>query len=238
MSEKRSKLIVAKDAAEMAAAGAEWICRLAEHLAKTRGLCSIALAGGSTPRPVYQALASGAFAERFPWSQVDWYFGDERAVPMDDPDSNYRLALETMLMSHPEAIGRTYRMPADAPNAADAARRYGRRMPEPLDAVILGMGADGHTASLFPGSAALDVEDDRVVAVEDAPKKPSKRMTITPPVIRSCPNVLVLVSGIDKAAMVARALGGPLDIKACPAQLARHGTWIVDHAAATRVLNP
>lgn len=238
MSDKRSKLIVAKDLAEMAATGAAWICRAVEHMARTRGLCSIGLAGGSTPRPVYEALATGEIGERFPWSQTDWYFGDERAVPMDHPDSNYRLALETMLMRHPEAIGRTYRMPADAPDAVEAARRYGRRMPEPLDVLILGMGADGHTASLFPGSAALDVKDDRVVPIDDAPKKPSKRMTITPPVIRSCPNVLVLVAGIDKAPMVARAIGGPLDVKACPAQLARHATWIVDHAAATKVLNP
>ncbi|HYE97773.1 MAG TPA: 6-phosphogluconolactonase [Planctomycetota bacterium] len=238
MSEKRSKLIVVKDAAELARAGADWICRTVEHVAKTRGLCSIALAGGGTPKPVYEELASGDIGERFPWSQVDWYFGDERAVPMDDPDSNYRLVLETMLTRHPEAIGRTYRMPADAANAEDAARRYGRRMPHPLDIVILGMGADGHTASLFPGSPTLDVQDERVIPVEDAPKKPAKRMTITGPVIQACPNVLMLVAGIDKAPMVARALGGPLDVKACPAQLARHATWIVDHAAATKVLNP
>src|SRR6185436_10253725 len=99
------------------------------------------------------------------------FFADERAVPVDHPESNYRLVKETLLKSHPEALGQAYRMPADAADRVEAARRYGRRLPDPLDVLVLGMGADGHTASLFPGSAALDESEARVVSVT-APKPP------------------------------------------------------------------
>ena len=238
MSEKRSKLIVAKDAVELARTAADVLSRLLEQAAKARGVCSVALAGGRTPRAAYAALAEGEAAARVPWDQVDWFFGDERAVALDHPDSNYRLAMETLFASHPEGIGRSYRMPADADDTGEAARRYGRRLPDPLDVLILGMGEDGHVASLFPGSPALDVKDERVAAIDDAPKPPPKRMTITPPVIARARSIVVLVTGVEKAAMVARALGGALDPKSVPAQLARQGTWIVDQAAAGQVLNP
>lgn len=236
MSDKRSKLMVV-EASALARTAAEWILKQIETAARSRGVCSVALAGGSTPRALYEVLGNSDLAERLPWEQVDWYFGDERAVPMDHPESNYKLVLDTLFRLHREGVGRTYRMPADAPDPEAAADHYGRRFPETVDLLLLGMGPDGHTASLFPGSPALDVRDRRVVATE-GPKPPHRRMTITPPVIENARSVVVLAAGIEKAAMVARALGGPLDVKAVPAQLARHGTWFVDPAAAGQMLNP
>jgi 6-phosphogluconolactonase len=128
-------------------------------------------------------------------------------------------------------------MPADAENAFAVAAEYGRLLPNPLDLVILGMGEDGHTASLFPGSPALDERDARVVLVT-GPKAPFRRMTITPPVIESARELLVLMAGAPKAETLARALEGPLDVKALPVQLARRGTWVVEQAAARLLSEP
>ncbi len=230
----RSKLIVAADAGEFARVAAEWIAKRAAAVVRARGTCSIALAGGSTPRPVYAELDR---LEKFPWADAEFYFGDERCVPVDHPESNYRRVRESLLKSHPGALGRITRMPADAPDREEAADRYARRLPDPLDLLVLGMGEDGHTASLFPGSAALDETERRVVPVT-APKEPRERMTITPSVIERARSIVVLASGITKAHMVSKALGGLYVPKEIPIQLARRGTWIVDHAAATYVLNP
>jgi 6-phosphogluconolactonase len=236
MAEKRSKLIVA-DPKDLARTAAEWILKQIQAAARGRGVCTVALSGGSTPRPVYELLGNSDLADKLPWDQVDWYFSDERAVPMDHADSNFKLVLDTLFRSHLEGMGRTYRMPADAQDPERAADHYGRRFPESVDLLLLGMGADGHTASLFPGSPALDVRDRRVVPTE-GPKPPHRRMTITPPVIENARTIVMLVSGVDKAPMLSRALGDALNTKAVPAQLARQGTWIVDPAAAGRLLNP
>jgi 6-phosphogluconolactonase len=231
----RTKLIVAPTPEEFARMAAEWVLKKAQHATSVRGLCTIALSGGTTPRPVYEVLGNSDLAQQFPWTQTHFYFCDERSVPIDDPDSNYRLAKETLLRSHPEALGLAYRMPADAPNRDEAAERYGRRLPDPLDIVLLGMGPDGHTASLFPGSAALDEQERRVVTTT-GPKPPHERMTITPVVIEHARAVLVLVTGVEKASMLSRAVGGLYEPKVIPAQLARRGTWIVDQGAATQML--
>lgn len=188
-------LIVADD---WAGAAAEWIARHAGR--------SIALAGGTTPRAVYARLA-------LPWAEINFYFSDERAVPPDHPESNFRMARELL------PAARLHRM--------ESAEEYARILPEPLDLLYLGMGEDGHTASLFPGSPALE-ETRRVVAVRGP-----DRITITPPVIASARALLVVATGAAKAAMVRRAREGPWDPRAVPAQLARHGTWIVDRAAAS-----
>lgn len=233
MADKRSKLIVV-DKADYARTAADWILRQAEQAAKARGVCTVALAGGGTPRPVYEELGR---SNTLPWDQIDWYFSDERGVPMDHPESNYHMVLGTLFKAHIEALGRTYRMPADAHDIESAADNYGRRFPDPVDILLLGLGTDGHTASLFPGSPAVDVRDHRVVPSR-SPKAPHQRLTITPAVIENARSVVMLATGVEKAPMVARALGGPLDVKAVPAQLARQATWIVDQAAAGQVLNP
>jgi len=228
----RLKVRVAKDRAELRRLAAELIARKIESAVLARGVCSLALSGGSTPGPVYEELGGSDLSSRISWPQLRIFFADERAVPMDHPESNYRLVIETLLKSHPEALGQTYRMPADAPDRRQAAKQYGRRIPDPLDILVLGMGADGHTASLFPGSAALDEREERVVAVT-APKPPPERMTVTPPVLERARTIVMIVAGADKASMVAKALTGIVDPKTVPAQLARRAHWILDADAAS-----
>jgi 6-phosphogluconolactonase len=228
------RLVVVPDAEELARTGADVLARLIATAANERGACSVALAGGSTPRPVYAALAKDP---RLPWDRVDWYFGDERAVAPDHPESNWRLAAESLFRARPGGEVRAHRMEADAADLDGAARRYGRALPARLDVLVLGMGPDGHVASLFPGSPALAESVERVVAVT-GPKPPNPRLTLTPPVIAGAREIVVLVAGAEKAAMVARALDGPADAKSVPARLAREGTWIVDQAAAALVRKP
>jgi 6-phosphogluconolactonase len=226
------RLVVVPDARALARRAAERIVELARAAVRERGSCGVALAGGTTPRATYEVLATSALAAALPWGALDWYFGDERAVPPDHPESNYRAACESLFAGRPDALERVRRMPADAPDLEAAARGYGDQLPDPLDLLLLGIGEDGHTASLFPGSTALAERAARVVAVS-GPKPPNPRLTITPPVIEAARELLVLVSGAGKAEAVARALQGPLDVAAVPAQLARRGTWIVDAAAAS-----
>jgi 6-phosphogluconolactonase len=228
-------LVVVADVPALARRAAERIVESVRRRVAARGTCAVALCGGETPRPVYETLAGSALAGAMPWGAVDWYFGDERAVPADDPQSNDRMVRETLFASRPEALARLHRMPADAEDSAAAAAEYARLLPDPLDLVLLGMGEDGHTASLFPGSPVLDEREARVVPTS-GPKAPFQRMTITPPVIESALDVLVLVSGEGKAEALARVLGGPVDVKRLPAQLALRGIWIVD-AAAARLLD-
>lgn len=230
----RNKVLVAKDAQEFRRLGAESIGKKIASAQLARGRCSLALSGGTTPGPVYEELGDSDLAAKIEWEQLEIFFADERAVPVDHPDSNYKLVKETLLKSHPEALGQAYRMPADAPDPDQAAKRYGRRLPDPIDVLVLGMGADGHTASLFPGSAALDESEARVVAVT-APKPPPQRMTITPAVIGRSRSIVMLVRGAEKAPMVARALSGVVDPKAVPAQLARRAIWVLDPAAAAQL---
>lgn len=229
--------LVVSDERALARRAAEWLLERTRAAVAARGGCSVALAGGGTPRATYEVLATSALAAAVPWGAIDWFFGDERAVPFDHPESNYRLAAETLFAGRPEALARAWRMPADAADAAIAALTYGQLMPEPLDVLILGMGADGHTASLFPGSPALEVRDARVVPVT-GPLPPLRRMTITPPVIEGARDVLVLVAGPGKAATLARALEGPHDVRAVPIQIARERTFIVDKAAASALARP
>jgi 6-phosphogluconolactonase len=230
----RNKVLVAKDAQEFRRLGAESIGKKIAAAQLARGRCSLALSGGTTPGPVYEELGDSDLAARIEWEQLEIFFADERAVPVDHPDSNYKLVKDTLLKSHPEALGLAYRMPADASDRDQAAKRYGRRLPDPIDVLVLGMGADGHTASLFPGSAALDESEARVVAVT-APKPPPQRMTITPAVIGRSRSIVMLVRGAEKAPMVARALSGVVDPKAVPAQLARRAVWVLDQAAAAQL---
>ena len=232
----RAGLVVVKDARSLARRAAERIVEWTRAAVAERGHCSVALAGGGTPRATYEVLGTSALAAAVPWAAIDWYFGDERAVPPDHPESNYRAAREMLFANRPETLARVRRMPGDATDLEQAARDYGELLPDALDLLLLGLGEDGHTASLFPGSSALAERSARVVVVT-GPKPPNPRLSITPPVIEAAREILVLVSGAGKAEALARALEGPLDVAAVPAQLARRGTWIADAAAAASLGN-
>ncbi len=226
-----TELIVAPEPAELVRQAAD---RLRVELIRAiaeRGSCAVALAGGRTPEPVYRELATGSEID---WTRVEVFFSDERAVPPDHADSNYRMVHRALLGRVPIPPERVHRMEAERPDRESAAREYEASLPPRLDLLLLGMGPDGHTASLFPGSAVLEERTRLVVPVLGA-KPPAGRLTITPPVIQAARWVAVLATGGDKAAMVARAIEGPLAPTAVPAQLARRGVWFLDQAAAARL---
>jgi 6-phosphogluconolactonase len=180
---------------------------------------------------VYEELAR---TPGVPWERIEIFFADERAVAPDDPLSNHRLVRETLgsrFSNRPDAV---HRMEAERDDLDAAAAEYDAMLPAALDLLVLGMGEDGHTASLFPGHPALGEERRRVLGVE-GPAIPPRRMTITPPVIRAARATLMLVAGRAKAAAVARALAGDYDPVACPAQLARAGVWVLDQPAAAQL---
>ena len=205
-----------------------------------QGRVSLALSGGSTPVPVYALLAEQA---RIDWAAVEVFFADERFVPADDPASNYRLVRETLLDRLPDATPTTHFAGAPEPATAqaslkDAAARYASLLPDPLDVVVLGIGEDGHTASLFPGDYRLRIEGalrGRVIPVSNAPKLPARRISLSPQAIRSAYWIVVLARGAAKAEAVRMALKGAWSPENCPAQIAREGVWILDDEAAGRL---
>jgi len=195
------------------------------------GQVSVALAGGTTPRAAYEALAK---IPGIDWSRVSVYFGDERAVPPDHPDSNFLMA-ETALFSRvalPPA--NIHRIRGEEKDQDAVARAYEMLLPKRISVMILGIGEDGHTASLFPGSPALKEATRKVLPVI-GPKPPPQRLTITPPVIEAARFRLVLAAGAGKADAVKRALREPLNIDVTPSGLARDGVWLLDHAAAAKL---
>jgi 6-phosphogluconolactonase len=229
-----TELVVVARPEDLARPAAEWLELEVSRAISQRGRCALCLAGGRTPEPVYQELAR---ASGIDWQRVHLFFNDERAVPPDHPDSNYRMIRLALLSRVPIPPDQIHRMQAERGDRDAAAREYERTLARPLDLLVLGIGPDGHTASLFPGSPALD-ERQRLVLPVLGTKPPAERMTITPLVIEEARRIAVLASGGDKAAMVARALEETPDPKVVPAQLARRGTWFLDRAAAARLTAP
>jgi len=212
---------------------------IAEH-----GRFTVALSGGSTPRALYQRLAQSPLSAAVDWANVHVFWGDERMVPPDDIESNYRMARETLLDHVPIPAANIYPIPTIGGTPEAAASAYAETLTAVFDAklprfdlILLGIGPDGHTASLFPGqpeavrpSAAL------VVAVHNAPKPPPARVSFTFTLINAAANVLLVVAGADKAAALYEVLRGPADIARLPAQGVRPAqgelVWLVDAAAA------
>ncbi|HEX8282738.1 MAG TPA: 6-phosphogluconolactonase [Pyrinomonadaceae bacterium] len=233
------------DPEALARAAASRFAELARESVAARGVFAVALAGGSTPRGVYELLAGEEFREAVDWENVHVFFGDERAVPFDHADSNYRMADETLL-SRVNVPGRNVHRIEGVGDAAANASAYESEMrglfgdaewPR-LDLVLLGMGDDGHTASLFPHTAALDERRVWVVAnwVE---KLGAWRVTLTAPAIDAARHVLFLVKGADKAERLREVLKGERDPARLPSQLIRphDGTleWFVDRSAASKL---
>jgi 6-phosphogluconolactonase len=229
-----TELIVVARPAELARPAAEWLEQEVNRAIAERGRCTLALSGGRTPEPAYRELA---LAQSIDWIRVEVFFADERAVLPDHADSNYRMVHLALLSRVPIPADQVHRMEAERADRDAAARAYERLLPRSLDILLLGIGPDGHTASLFPSSPALD-ERQRLVVPVIGTKPPPARLTITPPVIEAARKVILLASGEDKAAMVARALEGPVAPKTVPAQLARRGVWFLDQAAAGQLTSP
>jgi 6-phosphogluconolactonase len=205
--------------------------RIAEALKKALAAdsaASLCLAGGTTPRAAYEALAK---IPGIDWSKVSVYFGDERAVPPTHPDSNFAMAKSALFERVSLPAANVHRIMAEAPDQDAAARAYEALLPARISVLILGIGEDGHTASLFPGSPALEERTRRILPVI-GPKPPPQRLSITPPVIESAELCIVLASGAGKAEPVRRALKDPVDVQMTPSCLARSGLWLLDPAAA------
>jgi 6-phosphogluconolactonase len=236
------------DAEAVSRAAAEEFARRAAEAAAARGRFAVLLSGGSTPRRMYQLLAEPPYRDQVDWGRVDVFWGDERAVPPDHLDSNYRMAREALLSKVPVPPARVHRMEAERADRDAAAREYQAGIarafgvpdsgaPPAFDLALLGLGPDGHTASLFPGTAALK-ETGRWVVVNYVPKFAADRMTVTAPVLNRAREVLFLVAGPDKAGPLAEVLEGPRDPERLPAQLVRPEgrlDWFVDAAAAARL---
>ena len=206
------------------------------------GRCSLILSGGHTPRALY-ALLGSTYRDDVPWSRVHVFWGDERYVPSDDSASNYRMARESLLDQVPIPVQNIHPMPTHLSSPEAAAHEYERTLRAEagqhgpaFDLMLLGMGEEGHTASLFPGSAALQETTRWVVAVT-VPAAPATRLTLTLPAIAAAARIFVLVSGAAKAGALAHVLNPEADPDEYPAAGLRSAsglvTWWVDRAAAS-----
>ena len=226
-------------AAELPHEAAERIIAAAEaKLADNQHMFSLVLSGGSTPKLLYQLLATPEYRDRLNWCKVEIYFGDERCVPPDHPDSNYLMAHTAMLSKLPIPEPNIHRMRGELP-PEQAAMEYGELLKTKFhdggpDMVLLGMGDDGHTASLFPGTVALDEQKHRCVA-NHVEKLNTWRITMTYPFLNKAAAVMILVEGTKKAGRLHEVLEGPQVVKTLPIQGIRPTgklSWVVDAAAA------
>jgi 6-phosphogluconolactonase len=242
LSEIPSEVRVFDDVPALMRATADEIARAARQAVDERGRFTWALGGGSTPRAVYQLLASDAYRERLPWNAIHFFWGDERHVPPDHPDSNFRMAREAMLDAVPVPPGNIHRVPAEEPDAQRAAAEYEATLRSffalaqgewpRFDLILLGLGQEGHTASLFPGSAAIH-ERERLVVAPWVEAQKTFRVTLTPPVLNHARCAMFLVSGEEKAEALHAVLEGPREPDLYPAQIVEgNRLWMVDRAAA------
>jgi len=226
---------------------AQYVVRIASESIVTRGRFTIALSGGTTPRTLYGLLGGEPYLSQIDWALVHIFWSDERCVPPDSPDSNYHMAHEVLLSQIPIPAQQVHYMPADQPDRYAASQAYAEEMQRTFgtngipsfDLIQLGMGPEGHTASLFPHQASLH-EQQRLVIPVSVPKPPPDRLTFTPPVLNAARNVLFLVTGADKADALHAVLEGPYQPDEYPAQIVRppHGevVWMLDTAVAQNII--
>jgi 6-phosphogluconolactonase len=243
----RREVRVAPDAPALTRLAGEEVAARAAAAVAARGRFAIALSGGSTPRALYALLADPAapFRQRLPWASTHVFFGDERCVPPDHPDSNYGMARAALLAHVPIPPRQVHRMRGELPESETAALEYEAELAEAfslhegelprLDLVLLGLGPDGHTASLFPGTAALE-ERSRLVVANYVAKLGAYRLTLTYPVLDAARAVLFLVSGAEKAERVADVLERGADLPAARVRPSDGALlWFLDAPAAAQL---
>ncbi len=232
---------------ELFQAAAEDVLHSATDAITRRGRFTIALSGGSTPRSLYTLIAANASGS-LPWTQLFFFWGDERHVPPTDPESNYRMVNETLLSKVPVPPANVFRIPTEDPDASAVAEAYEKTLQKffalqpgefpRFDLILLGMGPDGHTASLFPESQALQ-EKSRLVVANWVEKLHTHRITLTLPVLNAARRVVFLVSGSDKAPVLREVLEGTAPGEKYPSKLVRPTDgkliWFVDRGAASQL---
>jgi len=244
---RENEIVVCSDAEELNRRTAEQFVRLARESVAATGRFTVALSGGSTPKPIYSLLAGRTFQPLVPWSRVYFFWGDERCVPPDHPESNYGMARVTMLDKLPVPTENVYPVPTEEGNAQRVAAEYERilstffdlnegQQPR-FDLILLGMGEDGHTASLFPGTAAL--QERGTVTANDIQKLGTHRITLTIPAINQAAHIVFLVSGPSKTRVLKEVLEGQYQPTRLPSQSIQpvEGTllFLVDRAAASEL---
>jgi 6-phosphogluconolactonase len=246
----RPEIRVAADRDGLAQMAAEEFAQLADEAIRAQGLFAVALSGGSTPKELYARLASEQhpFRDRIDWGKVHFFWGDERHVPPDDPQSNYRMAREAMLSKLPVPAANIHRILAEKPDAAAAAAAYEQTLREffrlpagglpRFDLVLLGLGPEGHTASLFPGNTVA-ADPLRLVAAPWVEKFDTYRITLTPAVLNHAARATFLVAGADKAEIVHEVIHGAYRPDELPAQAIRlengRVLWLLDRDAASKL---
>lgn len=245
MTANRNLQIVA-DASALARAAADVFVDTAKRAVAANGRFTVVLSGGTTPKALYSLLANDpALRAQVPWHEIFFFFGDERCVPPDHPDSNYCSANEAMFSQVGVQPERVFRIKGEARDPDGAAAEYEQELraffalaPSQLprfDLLMLGMGPDGHTASLFPGTTAIE-ERSRLVVANWVGKLQSHRITLTVPVLNSAASVLFLVQGKDKSAVLKAVLEGPYDPIQLPSQFVQPNSgallWLADESAA------
>ena len=240
-----SNLQIYEDTKALAQAAADHFVAVSEEAIENRGRFTVALSGGSTPQEAYSRLSDPMLATKVSWRNVHLFWGDERCVPPEHPDSNYRMARKTMIQKVPIPQANVHRIQGemDPDLAAEAyvaelQSVFGSEERPRFDLIFLGLGEDGHTASLFPGSLALRETEHWVLAVfEEAPQ--AWRVTLTPPVLNAARQLSFLVAGESKAARLQEVLEGEPQPEPLPAQLIQplngQVTWLVDKAAAAKL---
>jgi 6-phosphogluconolactonase len=249
MSTNREVKILA-DANGIAETAAAEFVEAAREAIREKDSFSVALSGGSTPKALYGLLTNNPLLQAMvPWKKIQFFFGDERHVSPDDAESNFRMATEAMLGKAPVDPKQVHRIHGENPNAAEAAEEYAKELRASfrlkadefprLDLVLLGMGPEGHTASLFPGTKAL--KEERQLAVCNwVGKLYTDRITLTPPVLNHAARVIFLVRGAEKAPALKAVLEGPYEPDQLPAQIIRPENgrvlWLVDPTAASMLV--
>ncbi len=240
------ELRVYDDAEQLARAAAELFVQVASKSIGEHGRFRVALSGGSTPRRVYELLAMPAFSSRIVWDPIDIFWGDERYVPPDDSNSNYRMAAEALLLHAPLPPANIHRVPTEISPPSAAARAYENKIRQcfgesvsvpQFDLIYLGLGTNGHTASLFPHSPALR-ERSRLVFADFVAEVNAWRISMSATLLNGGRTVAFLIQGQEKAQLLREVLLGPRDLERLPAQLiAPEGKllWMVDEAAAALV---
>lgn len=226
-------ILVSPDSGSWADFAADVIGRTIDVAITNRGVCQVMLTGGKTAERLYEHCSKTSV---LPLKGVRFMFGDERCVPLDHSESNYALVMKTLLAKGVPSGCSILRMEAENPDREAAAKAYEKLIPEKIDVLLLGMGEDGHIASLFPHSSVLQENKRKVVPVT-GPKPTPERMTITPGVIACAGSIFVLATGAEKGKVLNEALQSAEDFLSLPIRLALGGTWLLDNEAEAQILN-